>query len=514
MEAGVAMNRVFSCLVLFLLLPSEALFSQTEVTETETFSVGFRLLEVQDLSRAVTGGTTSLVAHPRPVRTYLWYPSDISDEAKVMRFGRYADLADDDIWPAEISGDIHDKLSFSRRPLARSLGTERFEALKNEPVMAVEGATALQGPFPLIVMGQGLYYESPIVFAALAETLASQGFVVATTPLTGTNSPIVTMDVTGLETQVRDLEFVIAQARDLSFVSKEKLGVFGFDMGGMAGLVLTLRNADVDAYVSVSSGVLYPHPSSIPGASPDYDPAALRVPWLHSVPSSWIRSAEDKSLFDLAHYSDRYLLLTEGMGHVDYTSYALIADRPAMVEYWEAARPGDVERYTTLAHYVASFYAAFLQDDADALDFLSQDSADSLPDPIVSLQHRPAMPAGISYEEVVQAVIAGEADEAIDELRQLQETEPDHHLLNEDNLNRLSYSLRGTWRLDEEILPVLKFTAELYPTSADALYWLAEGHITLGDNPAAIAIYDRLLELDPNDSQNYIKARLEWLHSQ
>ena len=35
-----------------------------------------------------------------------------------------------------------------------------------------------------------------------------------------------------------DLEFVIAQARRFSFVSQDKLGVFGFDMGGMAGLIL------------------------------------------------------------------------------------------------------------------------------------------------------------------------------------------------------------------------------------------------------------------------------------
>ena len=195
-----------------------------------------------------------------------------------MRFGRYAELADDDIWPAEITGGLHDKLAFSRRPLARSLGKERFEALLRQPVSAIENASPSERQFPLIVIGQGVYYESPVVFAALAEYLAGRGFVVATSPLVGTNSPIVTVDVTGLETQVRDLELAIAHARLLPYVSPDKLGVFGFDMGGMAGLILTMRNSDVDAFVSMSSGVLYPHPSGIPTASPDYDPAALRSP--------------------------------------------------------------------------------------------------------------------------------------------------------------------------------------------------------------------------------------------
>ena len=48
----------------------------------------------------------------------------------------------------------------------------------------------------------------------------------------------------------------------------------------------------------------------------------------------------------------------------------------------------------------------------------------------------------------------------------------------------------------------------------DALYMLAEGHITLGDNLAAIELYEELLKLDPDDKYNYINPRLEWLHSQ
>ena len=63
-------------------------------------------------------------------------------------------------------------------------------------------------------------------------------------------------------------------------------------------------------------------------------------------------------------------------------------------------------------------------------------------------------------------------------------------------------------------MPVIKFRAELYPTSADALWDLAEGHIVLGDYPAAIEVYNRLLEQDPDDKDDYIKPRLEWLHSQ
>jgi len=519
-----AMTKVISRVVLLLLLVySNGAYSQSgsaeitfHVPDAGEFSVGFQLLEVEDYSRTVTGGSLPAVNYPRPIRVYVWYPAAPSEQEITIRFGRYAELADDDIWSADIVGGLHEKLSYSRRALARSLDKEQYEALLQQQLTAVEGSTPLEGPFPLVVIGQGVYYESPIVFAALAEYLAGRGFVVVTSPLVGTNSPIVTVDEVGLETQVRDLEFVIAHARRFPYVSQDKLGVFGFDMGGMAGLILTMRNNDVDAFASVSSGILYPHPAGIPMASPDYDPLALRSPWLHSVPSSWTKSSDssgDESLFAAAHQSERYLLLTEGMGHVDYTGYALIEGRPAMVEYWEAAKPGDIDRYLTVSNYIATFFTAYLKDDSDSMAFLSENRLESVQGSKMTLEHRPAETATITYEEFVQAVILGQADSAIGRVRDIKETQPNHILLDEEYLNRIIFSLRGTWGLEREILPVLEFIVELYPTSANALYMLGEGQIALGEYSAAINFYERLLVLDPDDKRNYIKPRLEWLQS-
>ena len=493
---------------------TDSAISSPHGLEPGEYSVGFQLLEEQDYSRTVTGGTSSSTTHPRPVRAYLWYPARGSDNARRMRFGRYAELADEDIWPVEIAGNLREELRFSRRVLARSLAPESFETLLRQPVLAIENAKALEGPFPLIVIGQGLYYESPVAFAALSEYLTGRGFVVATSPLVGTNSPLVRIDVQGLETQVRDLEFVIAQARRLSFVSQDKLGVFGFDMGGHAGSILAMRNPDVDAFVSVSSGVAGSDVADSDDflvAAPHYDPLALRVPWLHSQSAEW-ETLQTESLFETAVHSERYLLLTEGMGHVDYTSYALIEDRNAMVGYWAAANPEAVEGHKAVSRYIADFFAAFLTEDRESLVFLSQDPKESIPGSTMILEHRPASPASITYEEFVQAVLAGNAEPAIDEVRALLETEPDHILLEETYLERLVWSLRNTWGLTEEAMAVSRFRVELFPSSAPAQMMLAEGHIDGGDYPAAIEIYRRLVERYPDNS--FVSSRLEWLRSQ
>jgi hypothetical protein len=111
-------------------------------------------------------------------------------------------------------------------------------------------------------------------------------------------------------------------------------------------------------------------------SSPHYDPLTLRVPWLHSVPTWWLPQGQDSlagSLFESAIHSNRYLLLTEGMGHVDYTSYALIEGRNEMKGYWASANPEAIKGYKAICRYISNFFYAFLEKDQESLMMFSQD---------------------------------------------------------------------------------------------------------------------------------------------
>jgi dienelactone hydrolase len=427
-----------------------------------------------------------------------------------MRFGRYAALADDDVWPAEISGRARDVLRFSRGPLARSLDPAAFEALLQRPTLAAENAKPAHGRFPLIAVGQGLYYESPIAFAALGEFLAGRGFVVVTTPLVGTNSTVVRNDAQDLETQVRDLEFAIARARQLPFVSGDRLGVLGFDQGGMAGVLLAMRNPDVDAYASFDFGIMYPHPSGLPQASPSYDAAALRVPWLHATSPSAMDRPQDpgvKSLFDTAVHSNRYLLVTEGMGHVDFTSYGLIGGRRAMPRYWGDPAPETARRQGIIADYLTHFFDAVLRADAASRAWLDRDPKVAFPDAQMTLEHRAAIPPSISYDELVREVVRGDAEAAIGRLRAVYEVEAGRAALDQVHLERLTFSLVYEWGLAKETLPLLAFTVERYSASGQARQTLIEANVQLGNYAAAIGILNAVLQQNPNNAG--ARARLD-----
>jgi hypothetical protein len=437
-------------------------------------SVGFRLLEDQDAARVATGGVRGSAPHPRPIRTYLWYPAETA-RAQPMRFGRYAELADGDVWPEEISAGLRQRLKFANGPLARSLSEASYTALLARPMRAVENGAPLAGPFPLVVIGLGLYYESPITFAAMAEYLAGRGFVVATAPLVGTHTALVRLDVEDLETQVRDLELVIARTRQFSFADPERLGVMGFDQGGMAGVVLAMRNRDVDAFVSLDSSIQYPHVSGLPRSSPHYDPLALRVPWLHAASRADGPPRTDgaRSLFDEAVHSERYWLRIQDLGHADFTSYALVEGRGEVTGSWSAATPAGRAMYRAVAEYVLHFFAAYLAGSEVSMALLDQAREALPPDAGMTLQQRPATPAPTNYDEVVRKIVSGRADEAVTELRKLAAESPNDPLLSEFNLGRLCVSLLFTWDLAKETVPFAEFAVERYPSSPNLRALLA-----------------------------------------
>jgi len=504
------MDTVTRILILLVLATGAATSAAGDATppsgdlEPGPHRVGFRLVDELDLSRSIRVAGADPAVRPRPVRVYVWYPAKPAPEADPMRFARYAALADDDVWAGDVLDGARERMAFARRPLARSLTPERLEALLAQPVLAVENAEPVAGTFPLIVVAQGLYYESPIAHAMLCEHLAGRGFVVATAPLVGTHSPLVSLDVIDLETQVRDLEFVIARVRALPFADPDKLGVLGYDMGGMAGVVLAMRNPDVDAFAGIDTGILFGHPAGIPEASPHHDPALLRAPWFHATQRPFGTTPEGfegVGLFDAAVYSERYLLLTDGMGHADFNSYALVDDRDAVMGYWAPRNGGERKRYEAVVGYLDAFFSAYLTGDAKGRALLTRDPEEVAPGLGFTLERRSAASPSPTYPDFLNALLAGETARAKQIARELCNHEPQHPLLQGPVINRLGYHLLSSWELYDEAIAVFELNVEWNPETVNVHDSLGEAHMLAGNDDLAILNFNKVLELDPENQR-------------
>ena len=200
-----------------------------------------------------------------------------------------------------------------------------------------------------------------------------------------------------------------------------------------------------------------------------------------------------------AVHSNRYLLVVDGMGHVDFTTYALITNRRAMTNYWGNPAPDAPARYGVVAEYLDRFFSAFLRRDADGVLFLSGDPTQRFPEHKVTLDHHAATPPSIGFDELVQAIVGGEAERATAELRAAAAAGLNPSV-DEIHLQRLAISVLYTWGLAKEGLPLVQYLAEQCPSSNTAQGMLRRATSWSRTTSAAIEVLNKYTREHPNDA--------------
>ena len=470
-------------------------------------AVGFQLKTAYDQSRsyqsnAAFRGLPEGADTARPIRVYLWYPA-IPPKGEGLCLGDYVRMAAEDFSSiGEGQAPVGDNLPLPV-PLAKGLTEETRRRLFARPTAACPDAVPLAGRFPLVVIGQGLYYESPLALFTLAEYLASRGYVVATCPLTGTFSRLTNLSAADLETQVRDMEFALAQARVLPFVDKDKIGVVGYDLGGMAGLLLAMRNPWVKALATLDSGILFPHRSGLPGSSPSYQEARFVIPWLMMTQERFVTAWREKakSLFDRKAIGPSYLLLFDTDNHGAFTSYAMFGIEGGVPGYWGPVKSNPCRVAETACLSAGRFFDGYLKNDLIALEALRQDPRQGgLTDVLRSVEYKPGEPAPLFQDDYLHAIIGRGTAVVLPELRRAIASGECRVHFDEKVLAWLGAHFLYWWGREKEAVEVFELVTELFRESADAFDDLGEACLTVGDKDKALASYRRSLELNPENA--------------
>lgn len=475
-------------------------------------AVGFMLKETKDRSRTVFTGDGA-AGHSgtgiRPVRVYIWYPA-AKARGKPLRVRDYARMAADDFGsigkdPAAERGDMPLPVQ-----LERGLDGKALDLLLETPSAAVRDALPHAGPFPLVILGQGLYYESPFTHFLLCEHLASCGYVVATCPLAGQHTRLVNLSVTDLEAQVRDMEFTLSNALELPFVDQERLGVIGYDLGGMSGIILCMRNPGVDAFLSLDSGILYGHFSELPRVHPHYNEDLFVIPWMHITQERFVRAVgrrgKASSLMSRKTCGDTYLLLVDTSSHGHFTSYAAFGIEKPVRGYWGPVTADGASIHRAVCEYTLSFFNACLKDDDEARAFLRKDPEHpGLSGAIAEIQRKKGEPGPPLQDALVRLLIEKGTAEALPVIRAAMAAHPGRSLIDEAVLNWLGYHFLYWWGRETEAVEVFRLNAALHPESANAHDSLGEALSVTGDIRAAVESYQRSLELNP-ENQNAVQA--------
>ena len=481
--------------------------------------VGFQLIKVYDYSRFFNTNDLlpvheNISESARPIRVYLWYPAQ-KKTVSGLSFQSFLRMAAENFHP--LDSHIEDDLERLPKPvqLEKGLNNESLKQLISKTTASVQNAAPQPGLFPLIVFGQGLYYESPLTHLVLCEYLASHGYVVATCPLMGTHYRLVNLNVVDLETQIRDMEFAISRARALPFVHPHRLGVIGYDMGGMAGMTLSMRNPEVDAFVSLDAGILFGHPSALPNNHPHYSEEKFQIPWMHMTQARFLSFARSQgavsSSMDRKQYGDSYLFLVNTESHGDFTSYSMFGIENPVTAYWGPIEKDPQPLYEAICRYCLFFLDGYIKGNQKSLSRLQENHQDhGLDDIFVAIERKKGDEPPPSKDDLVNLIIRQGTAEAMPILLKFRAAYPDSLLFDENVLNWLGYHFLYWWGREKEAIEVFKLNTEAFPESANAYDSLGEAYVNDGQTDLAIENYKKSLELNPdNNNAKNILRRLE-----
>ena len=511
------MKIIIKSFSLFI-ISSFALFSQEQSSffnnlTPGSFTPGFRHEEKIDFSRSYLSPDDGTPLS-RKIHAYIWYPS-IQSDAERMQFNEYVKLTAEDLGMEE---DRNEEWPFIPIPvlLDKGMSREQLKELWNTRTASVKNNESAEGQFPLIILGQGLYYESPLSQFILCEYLASHGFVVITSPLVGTYYRLVNINPVDVETQVRDMEFLISVASNLPFVDKGKIGVCGYDLGGISGLLFCMRQPQVKAFLSLDCSILIPHYTGLPNTHQNYNEDQFNIPWMHITQSRVVNAIMGhnaiSSLYDRKIFGDSYLLSVSTTNHGSFTSYSNLNITNPILRYSSDVSQNPKKIFHVVCESALNFFNVYLKQKRGSLEYLKNSLEDeNKNNPLVEVRIKSGEETPQSKSFFVNLIIEKGFDKALPEIENARKEYADSLLFDENALNWLGYHFLYWWGRENEAVELFKMIVSVYPNSANAYDSLGEAYMIIGENDQAIKNYEKSLELNP-DNQN-AKNLLEQLRN-
>lgn len=430
----------------------------------------------------------------RPIQICIWYPAVVEADAAAVVMSDYAFTPPDDMRQYAFLAGIQNREIGFLHAILNNNQTAVLEVLGTD-MKAVRGADPVEGRFPLLVyhsdFNRGIA-ENAVMF----EYLASHGFVVATTHSFGLSAVNAEPTAAALETLVGDMEFVIAAVRDMEFVDTDKLGVFGYRAGGLAALLLGMRNHNVDAVLGIEGVSADQEVLDLAAANPFYSVARMTAPILQAY--TLTEDGRGRAIMESFRYTPGYSLAYEGDPPIALTTYRVIGSL-----FGEPDPDGggaDPATYGVPCAYAFNFFDGHLNGRQESLELLvASPGAHGLGAGTATLTMMTAGQRPPTQDEFMAILQEGRVDTAVAIYEKFRSEEPDLVFFPEAQMNMMGYRYLQRGMVPEAI-SIMKMNAEAHPRSANCWDSLTEAYIAGGDNEHALECVDMVLQVLPEDT--------------
>lgn len=427
--------------------------------------VGFQDFQVLDYSREYQTNMG------RPVEIGIWFPIDSAgNSADHLTFADYVciDATESEnlvceewvnLWQEIISGFEGDQPSFN-------IQGHIMKGIKVNP------PKNLQIPVFFYAVGKdGTLFENVTLF----ETLAENGIAVVAIDSVGTFTDIMAMRPDALETQARDIEVAIGFVLGELHWEPKKIILGGWSWGGLAALLVTSRNRNIDGFISLD-GSMALHGSKVSENS-TYDPNHLRVPQIY-FSSDRTKDFLERFL-ETIKFGDTLMITSPRWRHIDFSSYPALGG-PENAN--GTIRAEDV--------YTKAVLDLFASPEAN-LTRISQNLDNGNDLQIMFREGVNPPPYAHEFLEIVATSGAGEATRIFKEVHQ---SNPDYVLFYEDDATELAYILMDDESRPEDSIILIGLVAELYPNSFKATFHNGRLREKAGNLETALPYFELALE--------------------
>lgn len=497
-------------LVTIILLQVCSMKGQTSLKEiglkAGKYEVGFKHYTVNDSTRTYrihNEFNNRLIKRPIPIS--IWYPAKIEDSnSEQLTVLNYLEiLKEEEEWKNLPNYFLLDWFPYL-------WNTSENKAHLAEKVNAFSNPTLLDGKFPVLVYAPS-YQASSIENFALFEYLASNGYVVISSPSRGTETRWLEGGTTrDMETQSRDVEFLLKEIYNYENINFEKVALMGFSFGGLSNAITVMKNKTIKAIVSLDGTERYNYP--VLEKSPNFNLDKFSIPYIHfaqkEIPKEVLTTEKIPKelnykfqLYDSLEYSNIHRYRFHDLAHSYFSSFGvLFANRD---KRQDKSDDKIMASYNLLCQHTLQFLNATLKKDKKAIDFIeNKPVANGFSDNLISKESKRAIEKDFTYRDFNDLAFKKDYQDLIPLYTKTISNYPNLEL-QEGMLNTLGLRLSFNPEKKEQGYNVFLLALHLYPKSANLYDSLAEAYFYNENYQNAILNYKKSLELNP-ENQNAI----------
>ncbi|MCG8331589.1 MAG: dienelactone hydrolase family protein [Chitinophagales bacterium] len=502
------MNRNSRLLSFILLLSFCAthLHAQKVITnslEYGTYSVGYQVIHTYDYSRSFFPkydyyGKRTNYPIGRPMQISMWYPAKYNASSNRMQYEDYLGYTSSEV---DFSKNTEQDREGVIQGILESVDHSKRAALKNlleEHVQAYFEAEELIADFPIIIYAPAMNTSS-MDNSIICEYLASKGYVVLAVLAKGEYTELQDFSIRSIHTQADDLAFLLAFAKEK--YKSEKIGTLGYSLGGLANIILAMKNKDVDACASLDGSIVSEGWLNDIKESEYYDPENFASNLLIITKNLKNPQLNPATFYDKLRYSNKSFIRYDHNNHAYFSCLGLLYEMLINDELNQTDKRKAYAFYAEITMYVGTFFDRYIKNTGIFKAQATQSYERSF-----TFQESLAKPPN---PNAIGGLIIDKGFDYVDKIISLTLTYDPRYIegLNWGELQRTSNTLKDNNR-EEEAIQTLLLSAKAFPDWYLTHYKLGSLYELTGDKQSAEVHYRKALKDNPRhiESINALQA--------